>query len=372
MASGDAAKDALFTPFRIKGVNLKNRFIMPAMQRGQCREGAPAPELAEYYKRRVVGGVSLVIGESCAVDHPSATAQPIACRLNAQTLSAWEACVRAVKEAGGEMLLQLWHEGAHRNDDDGVTLSPSGFAHPGLQRGHAASKEEIFELVAAYVRSAEFAQSIGAAGIELHCAHGYLLDQFLWAKTNQRNDGYGGSDMAARARLPAEILRAIRKACGDSFVLSVRFSQWKEADYAARIAETPQELEIFLGTMRDAGADVFHASTRRFWERAWEDSPDTLAGWTRRLGGLPTIAVGSVGLDRDVMQSFRDEQEATVTTADSLSRLREGMAKGQFDLVAVGRSLIGDPDWVNKVHAGRLSDVRAFRKADVQSLEWAE
>lgn len=372
MANAVLARDALFTPFQIKGVNLKNRFLMPAMQRGQCRDGAPSPELAAYYKRRVEGGVSLVIGESCAVDHPSATAQPIACRMNAQTLSAWAACVSAVKEAGGEMLLQLWHEGAHRNDDDSATLSPSGYAHPRLQRGHAATKEEMSELVDAYIRSARMAQSIGAAGIELHCAHGYLLDQFLWAKTNQREDGYGGVDMAARARFPAELLRAIRQTCGDDFLLSVRFSQWKEADYDARIAETPEALETFLGMMRDAGADLFHASTRRFWEPAWRNSPDTLAGWTRRLGGLPTIAVGSVGLDRDVMQSFEDEQEATTTTAASLTRLRQGLDEGQFDLVAVGRSLIGDPDWVSKVQAGRLDDVRAFRKSDVQSLEWAD
>lgn len=370
MAAVDSRLDELFHPIAINGVVLKNRFVMPAMQRGWCSEGAPRAELAEYYRRRVEGGVALVIGESCAIDHPSATAQPIACRLDVKTAPAWAKCVEAVRNAGGQMLLQLWHEGALRNDDDGLTVSASGLGHPGLRRGRAATVADFEVLRDGYVRSARLAQQIGATGIELHCAHGYMLDQFMWQATNQRTDGYGGVDIRKRARFPSELLRDIRDACGKDFLVSVRFSQWKEHDFAARIAKDPEELGILLDLFRDAGADMIHASTRRFWEPAFSPDARSLANWTKMLSGLPTIAVGSVGLDRDVMQSFSEDGEAQGQVSETLDRLATGLAQQDFDLIAVGRSLIGDPDFVNKIRDGQSSRIRLFRKRDIETLNW--
>jgi 2,4-dienoyl-CoA reductase-like NADH-dependent reductase (Old Yellow Enzyme family) len=370
MASVVHEIELLFSPITIAGVTLKNRFVMPAMQRGWCKDGAPLPELADYYRRRIQGGVALVIGESCAIDHPSATAQLGACRLDPSTQASWGHCVEAVRGAGGQMLIQLWHEGALRNDADGLTLSPSGLGHAGLERGHAASLGELDELLESYVRSALRAQAIGATGIELHCAHGYLLDQFLWPVTNQRTDGYGGASITDRARFPTAIVAGIRSACGPDFLISLRFSQWKEHDYQAKITSTATELNSLLHLLRDAGVDILHASTRRFWEPEWPTDPRTLAGWTRSLSGLPTIAVGSVGLDRDVMQSFTEGGEAGETIRESLDHLRTGSAQGQFDMIAIGRSLIGDPDFVNKIAHGQQDRIRPFRKADVAAVEW--
>ena len=251
----------LFTPFRLKGLDLPNRFVMPAMQRGMCEDGKPSAALAAYYRRRAQGGVKLIVGESAAVDHPTATRQPTSARITAATRDAWAHCVEEVGQEGGHMLIQLWHEGAVRKDD-GLSIGPSGLVQPGRPNGRAASAAELGELVEAYARSALVAQDAGAAGVEVHAAHGYLLDQFLWAGTNLREDGYGGPDIRHRARLPAEIVTAIRAACGADFVISLRFSQWKEVDYSARIAATPEELEIFTGMMRTAGADMLHACAR--------------------------------------------------------------------------------------------------------------
>ncbi|HWW66236.1 MAG TPA: 12-oxophytodienoate reductase [Sphingomonadaceae bacterium] len=361
----------LFAPLRIGQLVLPNRFVMPGMQRGFTRDGIPLPELAEYYARRAAGGVGLIIGESAAVDHCSATAQPIAARLTHKTRDGWARCIEAVHEAGGHMLLQLWHEGALRKDDDGLTLSPSGLGYAGFVHGRAASTVELGELRDAFVASALIAQRTGADGVEVHAAHGYLLDQFLWGATNGRQDGYGGPDIANRARLPAEIVAAIRHACGPDFLISFRFSQWKEHDYAARIAATPDELRILVTILRDAGVDLLHASTRRFWTPEWSDSRLSLAGWTRCLSGLPTITVGSVGLDRDVMESFTCEGEANPALASSLAKLADRFARGEFDLVSIGRSLISDPDWVAKVRDGAFDAIRPFRKSDIASLGWA-
>ena len=360
----------LFTPFRLKNLTLANRFVMPAMQRGMCEDGKPTAALAAYYRRRAEGGVPLIIGESAAVDHPTATRQPASAWINAASRDAWARCVDAVREAGGHMLIQLWHEGAVRKDD-GLSVSPSGLVQPGRPNGRAATLAEIAELTQAYARSALLAQEAGAAGVEVHAAHGYFLDQFLWAGINHRSDGYGGADIAHRARFPAEIVAAIRAACGPDFVISLRFSQWKEVDYAARVAATPDELATFAGMMKRAGADVLHASTRRFWEPEWDGDRRNLAGWAKAAGGgLPVITVGSVGLDTDVMTTFIEGRDPGPRIAEAIDDLEIRLAEGEFDLVAIGRALIGDPDFVRKLAERDYGAIRTFSRADLGTLEW--
>jgi len=358
----------LFTPFRLGALTLRNRFVMPAMQRGMCDEGSPKPELAAYYARRAEGGVPLIIGESAAIDHPSATVQPNAAWLTAKTAGGWARCVEAVRAAGGAMLLQLWHEGAVRND--GHALSPSGRVHPGKANGRAMTRAEMAAIGEGFVRSARIAREIGAAGIEVHCAHGYLLDQFLWHGSNVREDGYGGPDIADRVRFPAEIVRAIRAECGPDFVISLRFSQWKEVDYGAKVAADTAELQRMTVTLREAGVDVLHCSTRRFWEAEWPGDNRNLAGWVRALGGLPTITVGSVGLDTDVMTTFSEGKDPGSRIPEAVADLGARIADGEFDLVAIGRALIGDPDFVTKLESGDYRAVRTFVRADLGKLEW--
>jgi 2,4-dienoyl-CoA reductase-like NADH-dependent reductase (Old Yellow Enzyme family) len=358
----------LFTPFRLGHLELANRFVMPAMQRGTCDQGRPKPEIAAYYARRAEGGVPLIIGESSAIDHPSATAQPNSSWLTPATADAWARCVGAVRNAGGHMLLQLWHEGAVRND--GNALSPSGRVHPGKANGRAMTLEEMKAIGEGFVRSACVARDIGASGIEVHCAHGYLLDQFLWQGSNVREDGYGGPDIADRVRFPAEIVSAIRHECGPHFLISLRFSQWKEVDYGAKVAANPDELERMVTILREAGVDVLHCSTRRFWEPEWAGDGKNLAGWVKALSGLPTITVGSVGLDTDVMTTFIEARDPSPRVAEAVADLETRMAAGEFDLVAVGRALIGDPDFVEKLANRDHDAIRLFTRADLGALEW--
>jgi 2,4-dienoyl-CoA reductase-like NADH-dependent reductase (Old Yellow Enzyme family) len=361
-------RSPLFTPFELGKLTLRNRFVMPAMQRGMCDEGAPKPELAAYYARRAQGGVPLIIGESAAIDHPSATMQPSAAWLTARTAGAWGRCVDAVREQGGEMLLQLWHEGALRND--GQALSPSGRVHPGKPNGRAMTRDEMQAIGEGFVRSACVARDVGAAGVEVHCAHGYLLDQFLWHGSNVREDGYGGPDIEDRVRFPAEIVRAIRAECGPDFLISLRFSQWKEVDYGAKVAADPGELQRMTTILGDAGVDVLHCSTRRFWEAEWAGDGKNLAGWVKALSGLPTITVGSVGLDTDVMTTFMEAKDPGSRVPEAIADLEARLAAGEFDLVAVGRALIGDPDFVRKLQAGEPGAIRTFARADLGKLEW--
>jgi 2,4-dienoyl-CoA reductase-like NADH-dependent reductase (Old Yellow Enzyme family) len=374
-ASDPAAETAdyditpLLQPYQVRGLRLRNRFVMPGMQRYWCRDGAPDLRLREYYRRRVLGGAALVISESCAIDHPSVTKNPTFARIAPDTREAWRECVAGVHEAGGAMFLQLFSQGAVNyggdadTNPDFVALSPSGLAHPGEEFGRAATEEELASLKQAFVQGALDAQEIGADGVELHAAHGFLLDQFLWAGTNQRTDRYGGPSIAERATFVAEVTEAVRAATGPDFVISVRFSQWKESDFDAKVVEEPGDLEQLVTILRAAGADIFHVSARRFWLPEWEGSDLSLAGWAKSFTDAAVVVVGSVGLDLDVMASLSGE-DGRPTGSARIGELGRRFERGDFDLVSVGRSQIGDSDWVAKMTGHRIPDIRGFRAND--------
>ena len=267
------------------------------------------------------------------------------------------------------MLLQLWHEGAMRKEGgDGYcfqfpTLSPSALVHAGKPNGRSATPKDLDAIRDAFVRGALAAKEIGAAGVEVHACHGYLLDQFLWAGTNRRTDGYGGDDIRARVRFPAEIVAAIRQAMGEEFPISFRFTVEGgrlQSSHRANTRRSANEVTI----LRAAGVDVSHASARYFWVPEWPDSDLGVAGWTKSMTDAPVIAVGSVGLDTDVIDNFFGK-EAKSTGEEGLRQLLRRFNNREFDLISVGRSLIGDPEWVNKVRDGKFSELRMFTKKDV-------
>ena len=365
--------DILFTPFRVGTLNLRNRFVMPGMQRGFISDGAPTPKMVEYLRRCAAGGVGLIISESTSPDHPSAYWQPIMGRLEAGTLAAWRPVVEAVHGQGAGFLLQLWHPGAMRKVAAGHPLashpawSPSGVIQAGRPHGQAMTRQDLQDLKHAYVRAAEQAGLLGADGVEVHAAHGYLLDQFLWAQTNQRDDEYGGGSLAERARYPAEIVAAIRAAVGPQFVISFRFSQFKEVDYGAVIASGPEDLAGMLELLRGAGVDLFNVSSRRFHKREWPQSAHpqlTIAQWTKLLSGMPVMTCGSVGLDVEMFANLFDDQEpAELSVERDLSMLADFVRQGTLDLVGIGRMHIANNDLCAKVEQGRFGELALFNKS---------
>jgi 2,4-dienoyl-CoA reductase-like NADH-dependent reductase (Old Yellow Enzyme family) len=361
----------LFTPFELGPLTLPNRFIMPAMQRGLAPDGVPGEEMARHYRERVEGGVALIIGEGTAVDHPAATHYRDFALLTPEAVEGWKRVRDTVRDAGGRLFIQLWHAGAARRPGEGPhpgapTLSPSGRIQAGEPVGEAMSAEDLIAVKDAFRRGARVARELGVDGVEVHGAHGYLLDQFLWGETNVRTDGYGG-DYLQRTRYPCEVIAAVRAEVGPDFPISLRLSQWKERNFGARIAETPDELRELLAAFRTAGVDMFHASTRRFWTPEFAGSDLGFAGWVRRLSGAPVITVGSVGLDNDIMASLHGERAAS-TGASGLQELLRRFRNEEFDLIGIGRSILADPRWVEKVRAGRYDELRAFTREDLSFL----
>lgn len=371
--------NGLFSELAIGRSVLRNRFVLPAMQRGMAENYTPTDRLIDYYRSCAKGGAGLVITESVAINHPTSTGHDgFVMMIDHARAEPWKRCLDAIKEEGARVLVQLNHTGACRVEHSGgprpdlASLSPSGLIRAGSPNGRAATLEELADIRDGYVASAMMARKLGADGVEVHCAHGYLLDQFLWNETNLRTDHYGGATIAERSRFPAEVVRKIRQEAGDDFLISVRFSQWKEVDYLARIVETPEELGQMIGVLRKAGADLFHASTRRFYESAFEGSDLTLAAWAKALTDAPVIAVGSVGLSVDIMDTIYSDRPIEGRTEESVRLLEKMFGQGAFDLVAVGRSMMADPEWVNKVGNGRFADIVPFRREVVKQAlgEW--
>nr|WP_296071754.1 12-oxophytodienoate reductase [uncultured Actinoplanes sp.] len=328
----------LLEPVTVAGLPLTSRFVMAPMTRYHSPGGVPGAEVAAYYRRRAENGVGLIITEGILVDHPSAGHQPCVPRLAGPgTQRGWRRVTDEVHAAGGRIAAQLWHLGSQREPP---AWTPS-----------TMTTADIDNLLLAYGTSARAAVRAGFDAVEIHAAHGYLLDEFLWPLTNRRTDRFGG-DAAGRATVPSEVIRAVRAAIPASMPLIVRFSQHKNRDYTARIAQTPGELATVLSSFARAGADVLHASQRRFWEPAFRGSPLNLAGWAKHLTGLPSITVGSVGLTRGFLTSAHRDL------------LLDRAAAGDFDLVAVGRALLGNPAWVRLAAGGRAGEIRDYHKSD--------
>jgi 2,4-dienoyl-CoA reductase-like NADH-dependent reductase (Old Yellow Enzyme family) len=353
--------DALFAPFKHKGLSLDNRVVMAPMTREFSPSGVPTSEVANYYHRRAAGGTGLIITEGTTINDPVATMSDRIPQFHGDAaLAGWEAAVRAVHSAGGKIMPQLWHVGMARVAQKAPlpelpSVGPSGLFKPGKQGAEPMTQTQIETVINGFATAAADAQRIGFDGIEIHGAHGYLIDQFFWEGTNQRTDEWGGS-MANRGRLAVEIIKAIRAATSSDFPIVLRYSQWKQQDYTARLAETPQLLEAFLAPLSDAGVDIFHCSQRRYWENEFEGSDLNLAGWTKKLTGKPTISVGSVGLNEDFFSAFAGQGANTRSIDDLIER----MNKGEFDLIAVGRALLQDANWTQKIRNGKQEELQQY------------
>lgn len=361
--------DALLRPFSTLKLTLKNRLVMAPMTRQFSPDGVPGANVADYYRRRAEGDVGLIITEGTTVGHKAASFDPsIPNFYTDAALTGWAEVVKAVHAEGGKIAPQLWHVGCARKPGSGPfpdypSATPSGFALPGKKVGEPLSTAEIDDIVKAFGEAGGNAKKLGFDALEIHGAHGYMIDDFLWQGLNTRDDKFGGS-RAKRSQFAVEIVQAIRQEVGEDFPIIFRFSQWKQQDYDAGLATTPDELMEVLAPISDAGVDIFHCSQRRFWEPEFEGSTLNLAGWTRKLLDKPTITVGSVSLNEEFITTFMGGEAGSADIGELLQR----MQADEFDLVAVGRALIANPDWLKQVQKGDVSSLKTYDKSLLAAL----
>jgi 2,4-dienoyl-CoA reductase-like NADH-dependent reductase (Old Yellow Enzyme family)/thioredoxin reductase len=336
---------SLFSPIKIKSLELANRVVMPPMGTNLGNvDGTVSEANLAYIKRRARGGAGLIITEISSV-HPSGSA--IANELGAyedRFIPGLKKIADAVHAAGSKVALQLHHAGRESLYllQEGKAIAPSAIRSLvfGLTP-REITREEIQEIIAAFGTAAFRAREVGFDAVEVHGAHGYLLTQFLSALSNKRDDEYGGS-LINRSRFMIEVLQEVRRRVGEDFPVSLRLS----VEECIKDGYTFEDIRPILPNLVKAGADILHASLGTHGSPAgitsapFEYQPGFNVWRAEKLKeavGVPVIAVGR----------FTDPSLAN-----------EVIARGEADLVAFGRQYLADPDFLIKAREGRPEDIR--------------
>ncbi|MDX1580002.1 MAG: FAD-dependent oxidoreductase [Alphaproteobacteria bacterium] len=331
------AFDHVLSPISIKGLEIKNRVVRTA-HGTNLGGGALSDDLIAYHEARAKGGVGLSMLEASGI-HPSGP----------MTLNVWddsiipryEELMKKVRPHGMRMFSQLNHLGydlgppGQRPWSASETVSPAS----GLM-SIAMSKDQIAEMVDAFARAAARAVEGGLDGVEIHCAHGFLIQQFLSPATNQREDEYGGS-FENRMRFYLEVLHAVREAVGDDFILGTRigphnFEGGLNLDEHVEILKrVEQEGLIDYWNVSHGSSFNSHKIIGGMHEEIGYELP--YSAKLTRLTQLPAIVTGR----------FRTLQDA-----------EQVIAAGQADMVGMTRAHIADPEIVRKTVEGRENEIR--------------
>ena len=359
-------KNTLFSEYCMNGLRLRNRVVMAPMTREFSPNGVPNEYAPTYYSKRAAGGVGLIITEGVEISHEASSGYPNCPNLMSDdSKKMWEKIINEVHKNNSSIFCQLWHCGGIRKlgmppNPKIPGFTPSGLIKEGGKKvAYEMTLEDVQKLIRIYADDAKICEELGFDGVEIHGAHGYLIDQFFWDQINLRKDNYGGS-LKNRARFASEIISHSKQNTSKSFQVGIRVSQWKQQNYEAKIASSKKDLADFFNILKDAGADFLHCSNRRYWENEFSDESINLAGFAKKITSLPSISVGSVGLNKDFTKTFAGDHQTQ--TAD-LSTLYKKLNNNEFDLIALGRVLLSDPNWANKVKDGKESSIVPYDKS---------
>ena len=336
----------LLAPITIKTMQLKNRAVMPPMGTNLGNpDGTVSKENIAYLRRRAKGGPGLIITEITGVLPNGVVNEKQLGAYDDRFIPGLKQLVSLAHEAGCRIGMQIHHAGRESFSmlNQGKAVGPSAIPsiiYKAVPR--EMTSEEINEAIAAFGAAARRSREAGFDAVEIHCAHGYLLTQFLSALSNQRTDAYGGATIKERSRFVTEVIRAVRKAVGAEFPVSLRIS----AEEAIKGGYTVEDMQTVLPDFVAAGADIIHASFGTHGSPAGitQAPPEYKPGFNCWLArkvkdavAVPVIAVGR----------FTDPAPAD-----------EVIAKGDADLVAFGRQFLADPDFLIKAREDRAADIR--------------
>ncbi|PID38401.1 MAG: NADPH-dependent 2,4-dienoyl-CoA reductase [Deltaproteobacteria bacterium] len=327
----------LFAPLDLGHLALKNRVLMGSMHVGLEDAKGPLRKLAAYFARRAEGGVGLLVTGGVA-PNVAGWAKPFAGKLT-HRYEVWQHrfVTDAVHEAGGRIAMQILHTGRYAYHP--LAVAPSALKSPiSPFRPRALSSRAIGRTIADFARCTRLAKQAGYDGVEIMGSEGYLLNQFISARTNTRSDIYGGS-YENRIRLPLEVLRASRRAVGPDFIIIFRLSMLDLVDEGSSWEEVVQ-----LGRrLEEAGASIIN----------------TGIGWHEAR--VPTIApMVPRGAFSWVTAKLRGEVSLPLVTSNRINMpdvAETILARGDADMVSLARPLLADPDWVHKADVGRVEEI---------------
>lgn len=332
----------LFTPLKIGSFTVRNRILSTAHATGYAQDGLPSERHLHYWASKARGGIGLIITEVQPV-HPSAGTSPnLIHAWRDDCIAPFRRIVEAVHGHGARIVAQLWHPGRATSSayDGRPAWSASAIASPlYMETPHEMTVEEIREVVQAYGEAARRMREAGLDGVEIHGAHGYLIEQFMSPLSNRREDEYGG-DEDRRLRFAREVIEAVRAAVGRDYTVGIRIS-----------ADQFEEGGLTLEDMKRI--------VRKLTEPGWLDYVNvSFMG----LGGA-VIAPMYVPPGQFVYLSAGIKQ-VTDLPVFCIGRINDPvMAEGilerhQADMVGMTRANIADPELPNKAREGRLDEIR--------------
>lgn len=328
--------DKLFEPVTIGAWNLKTRTAMAPMTRcfADDQTGVVGEDVVEYYRKRAADGIGLIITEGVVIS-PRGKGNPgVPGIYSPAQIESWKKVTDAVHSEGGTIIAQIWHVGrvTHHELAGGLPpQAPSAIQAEGVvprfRKPYDVPEEmttgDIQEVIAQYAQAAKNAIEAGFDGVEIHGAHGYLIDQFNSDVSNHRTDKYGG-DLAGRLTFMKEVLRAVIDAIGADRTL-IRFSALK-MDNPDYMWEDPEAaIQTFLAAFNEVGVTMIHPSTMNFTQVIADNK--TLHQLVRKHWKGIIVGVGS--LDAETAEKALEE--------------------GTIDVAAFGRPLIANPDFLHRV-----------------------
>lgn len=332
----------LLKPVTVGAWSLRTRIAMAPMTRSFAddKAGTVGADVAAYYQRRAKDGVGLIITEGITPSPRGKGTFGVPGLYTKEQADSWRKVTDAVHAEGGTIIAQLWHVGrlTHPDLTGGYppqapsTIPAEGLVHrlhKPFAMPEAMTTEDIREVVLQYELAARHAVEAGFDGVEIHGAHGYLVDQFASDATNHRTDRYGGG-RTGRLLFMKEILAAVGEVIGMDR-LSLRFSELKDDQPAFQWQEPEAELDAFIAMFHEVGLRILHPSTNKFDEAV--SGSLTLHEMVRQRWNGAIIGVG--GLTADM--------------ADSAIRA------GVIDLAAFGKPLLANPDFVQRLRSGEPS-----------------
>jgi len=336
--------EKLFEPITIGSMELRNRIVMPPMAMLWVEDGSPTQRLIDYYEARARGGVGLIISGITNISGSEPYGMPTLELWDDTYIPGFRELANAVHVHGAKLAPQLAHPGPESfsfmsgGQPGGPSPIRNGFTQ---QVPRELTSGEIEQIVDQFGEAVRRAREAGCDGIELHAAHAYsLVGSFLSPLRNKRTDDYGGS-IEGRLKLLLEIIKAIRTKAGSDFPIILRISGDEMITGGRGIEET----QYIAPTLVEAGVDVFDVSAGVMPDLAWRILPPTgtpfglhvgLATAVKEVVTVPVIAVGRINDPR---------------------RAEAILDRGQADLVAMGRSLLADPELPNKAAAGMFEDI---------------
>ncbi|MBA4100460.1 MAG: oxidoreductase [Rhodospirillum sp.] len=336
---------AIFQPLQLRHLTLRNRIVFGAHTANMSVDGLPGERHLGYYRERAMGGAAMIVVEPVPIHRTAVLTRGNFRADDDAVIPHFRRITDAVHAEGAHIIQQLYHVGAHGDWDNSLAYnwSPSGLPSMHDSDGsHAMTQGEITEIVASFARCAARAKASGYDGCELMAAYNALIEQFWSPVTNRRDDKYGGS-FENRMRFSDQVLRAIRKACGEDFVIGMAVSI-DPARPDVQSVESLQEVVAWLD--KHQLCDYVTCGTGSYFDFTKIIPP---AIYEDKLGAPYAVAL------KQVAKNLRIQAESHIRTPDNANYI---LSSGGADMISIVRGQIADPHWVNKAKTGRAADIR--------------